>query len=328
VPDPCGGPRSGRAGVGVLGAFWDGVAGSLAGRWSSIGGPALVFWAGVGLVWAAGHGGWGAIGRQLGRLDGQKAGTQVAVLAAGLVVVAASALLVSRMTLPVLRLIEGYWPRPLSRLRELAVRRREARIEAWEAEWQSLATRLDGPDASRPDAQLFVRLDERLHYVPGRASRRTPTRVGDALSAAEGTAFDRYGLDALKCWPALWAVLPEQHRADLVAARQAVDTTVAAMIWAGVFCFTAVWVWWTPLLGLAVLLMTYFVWLPQRVQTYADLIVATFDVHRVALYEALRWPQPARPVDERACGLAVTDFLWTGNTSSTVRYSSEPTNDR
>jgi hypothetical protein len=312
----------------MLSAFWDSVAGSLAERWAAVAGPAVTFWLGVGLAWAAGHGGRTAVEREFGRLDGQEAGTQVALLVAGLVVVTVSALLVSRATLPLLRLVEGYWPRPLDRLGERAVRRRHARIEAWEQEWQRLAVAHDQPGAAHLDAQRFVRLDERLHHVPARASRRMPTRVGDILSAAEGTAYERYGLDTVRCWPALWGLLPEQQRNDLTAARRSVDTAVAAMIWAAVFCFTAVWVWWALPLGLLVLLAAYFVWLPQRAQTYADLVAATFHVHRTALYDALRWPLPDSPAAERAAGEAVTEFLWNGSVADTPKYVARPPDDR
>jgi hypothetical protein len=151
-----------------------------------------------------------------------------------------------------------------------------------------------------------------------------PTRVGDMLSWAEGAPFERYGLDTVRCWPALWSLLPEERRADLTAARHAVDAAVAAMIWAVAFCLAAVWAWWALPMGALVLLGAYLVWLPRRVRAYADLIVAAFDVHRTALYQALRWPLPASPAEEHAAGLAVTDFLWAGSDRPDPRYTAGP----
>ena len=120
----------------TLGKFWDAVAGKLADRWRHR----------ARRRWCSGRGEYWR-GRSLGRdglacqrsptgLTARGAAAQVAALLGALVVVAASAIVVQRLTTPVLRLLEGYWPRWLHGLtdwrRGHVLRSKAADDKAWQ----------------------------------------------------------------------------------------------------------------------------------------------------------------------------------------------------
>ena len=55
-------------------------------------------------------------------------------------------------------------------------------------------------------------------------------------------------------------------------------------------------------------------------EIYGDLLEATFDVYRFALYEALRFPQPTNTLEERASGEQLTTYLFFGETEEPVTF--------
>jgi hypothetical protein len=300
-----------------VGTFWSAVSGKLADRWATLSAPALVFWLGGLLAWAYSKGGFHELTILTHWLNKQTAATQIAVLLAALLSVAASAVVVSRLTFPVLRLLEGYWPRPLGWLRTLMVQRIQRRAAADDAAMQRLAPLVLGSPtathtATAGELAKFVRLDQRRRRRPGAASRLLPTRLGNILCAAETWPDRKYGLDAVVVWPRLWLVLSDSTRQELIAARAALDSTVNAAIWGLLFCFFAIW---TPLAlvpGLGVPVAAIVVWAPSRAEIFADLVEAAYDLYRTALYQQLRWPLPESPAQEIDQGKQLTAYLWRG----------------
>ena len=67
--------------------------------------------------------------------------------------------------------------------------------------------------------------------------------------------------------------------------------------------------------------------LPARARSYGAVVEAAVDVHRTALYSALRWPLPATPADERADGAALTEYLWRGSDATAPNFDNSGTND-
>lgn len=147
----------------------------------------------------------------------------------------------------------------------------------------------------------MIELDERRRRYPS-IQRLLPTRLGNRIRAAEDEPKGRYGLDAVLTWGYLWLLLPETARAELVAARSALDRAVAGIIWSALFIL---FLFWTPsaipVSVLSVLLITL-IWLPAQADRYAALILTTFDLYRFDLYKAARWPLPATPDDELRTG--------------------------
>lgn len=285
--------------------LWTGLGDRLAERFIvAVLTPAFVFWAGGLVAWAAPDR-WRDVGHWIAHLSTPAA---IAVAAGALVVVVASGAVVGRFQLGVIRLLEGYWPARLDRLRDRLVERRTDWVGPAEERVQVLA---DGLEDRPPNEQEeFARLDERLRRMP-ESGRRMPTRLGNILRAAEALPRAKYGLDAPKCWPRLWLVLPDSTRSELNAARAALDAGAATWLWGLLFVIWTVWAWWAAPAGLLVAAGSY-VWMVRAATTYADLIESAFDVHRGALYQALRWPLPADAGEELALGEALTLYLWRG----------------
>jgi hypothetical protein len=319
----------------MLGKFWEGVGDKLADRWSAtLLAPAFVFWAG-GLLALAERSGWNDI---LQRFDPLTEAEKVAVLVGGLVLVAVSSEVVRSLTLPVLRAVEGYWPRWLWWLRRPFVSWQGFWVARAERRWQELAhtstymltpqeraeyDTLDSSESrwqelwdksfaslSPQERDEYVALDQRLRQYPADRSHWMPTRLGNILRAAERRPQVRYGLDAIICWPRLWLLLPDGARSELVAARQSLDAAMRLVIWGVLFIVWTTLSWWAALAGLVVILWSYRSALGAAV-VYGDLLEAAFDVHRGKLYEALRLPLPTS-TDERVQGRLVTQYLFRG----------------
>lgn len=304
----------------MLTAFWQGVGSKLADRWSSTAVGSLVFWAlGLGaLAWRFGFG--AAVTTVSTWISARPALVQGALVVGTLVVVAGSASLVARVTLPVTQVLEGYgWPFwlrwPLVRWTAWRVRRAEERFQRAEAlkEDESLSG-----VARRRSVDRTARLELWLRRFPTEAdlqepARLMPTRLGNVLRAAETRPTDKYGLDAVICWPRLWLCMPDTARQELTAARGALDTAIGACCWAALF---VVWTPWQPVaLPAAVVfaVVAYRLWAVPRAAAYGELVEAAFDLHRGELYTALRWPRPENPAQEHGAGKAVTSYLWRGS---------------
>jgi hypothetical protein len=307
----------------MIGALSTAVAGKLADRWAAASAPALVFWLGGLLAWASGEGGRGDIETTTEWLNRQTAPVQVAVIVAALLAVTGSAIIVERLTTPVLRLLEGYWPGWLAPLRRRLVARAVTRAKKDEMAWQELVLEVQPP--ATPDAEQlaeFARLDDERRRRPSAANRYMPTRIGNILRAAETRPRDKYGLDVIAVWPQLWLVLPDTTRTELTNARIELNAAAASAIWGLLFCAFAVLTLLAVPVGLVVALATIRFWVPARAKRYGDLVEAAYDLHRFDLYEQLRWPLPTNPREERRQGERLTRYLWRGSDAPEPTFTS------
>ena len=295
-----------------MSSFWAGLGGRLADRWLAVALPSLLFWLAGIAAWLSGHGGWERLTTLLGDLDRASTGEAVLVAALALLVVAGSAAVVERLTLPVLRLLEGYWPGWLRPVRARAVAWRGVRIARDEARYQELERAVDEGRAEPGSVDELVSLDERLRRTPA-AGRRMPTRLGDVLRAAEMLPHGKYGLDVVRCWPRLWLLLPDSARQELLGARRNLDASVTALTWAVLAAGWTVSAWWMLPVAVVAVATVHRWWLLPAAEVYGDLVEAAFDVHRTALYDALRWPLPGNPLAESELGLRLTTYLWRGS---------------
>jgi hypothetical protein len=310
-----------------VGKFWDSIGEKLAERWATVSIPALVFWLGGLLAWLSGHGGFHALKAPADWLGEQPGPTQIVVLIAALLGVAASGIVVGRLTTPVLRLMEGYWPRFLDFVRRPLVERVQKKADSIRIKFQAVAEPvLTGVPSPTPQQQAeYIRLTQRWRRLPGQG-RYQPTRIGNTLRAGESRPVDKYGLDAVAVWPHLWLLLPETVRSELTAARGSLDAAVGAFIWGVLFVVFTPWTPWAAVAGLVVAGAAYCVWVPDRAEVYADLVEAAFDLHRGALYTQLRWPMPENPQDERAKGRGLTTYLLRGTSGSQPSFTSSAAN--
>jgi hypothetical protein len=303
----------------VLTKFWEGLGTKLAERWAGVATPALLFWAGGLVAYLYSRDGTRTLQNLVKEIARRSATEQVALAVGALVLVATSALVVQRLTLPVIRALEGYWP--VLRLVQSSFNRwRSTRLTKAEERWQALFSRIEAMTASWEERAEFAALDRRLRRVPSSPTSRMPTRLGDILRAAESWPGDKYGLDAVKCWPRLWLLLPDTARTELVGARGALDAAAGVWVWGLLFMVWGLWAWWAFLGGLVVAVLAYYVWMLAAAAAYGDLLEASFDVYRPQLYEALRWPLPSSPAEEREQGEALSRYMWRGSTASLPRF--------
>lgn len=306
-----------------MGKFWESVGEKLADRWAAISVPALVFWLGGLLAWVSGHGGFHALKAPADWLGKQPGPTQIAIVLAVLLGVAASGIVVTRLAAPVLRLMEGYWPRFLDVVRRPLAERARKKADSITTKFQTVAGPvLTGVPPPTPQQQAdYTRLTHQWRRFPGQG-RYQPTRIGNTLRAGESRPVDKYGLDAVAVWPHLWLLLPETARSELAAARGSLDSAVGAFIWGVLFVAFTSWTPWAAAAGLVVAAAAYWLWVPDRAEVYADLVEATFDLHRGALYSQLRWPMPDNPQDERAMGRQLTAYLMRGTSGTKPSFTS------
>lgn len=289
----------------MLTSFWTGMSGKLAERGvAAILSPAFLFWAGG--VAAAGQ--IDDLAARFGDLTGAEQG---AAVVGGFLLVALSGIVAQALALPTLRLLEGYWPRPLDPLRHRLTAVRSRRLDEAGERWRALALARHTRVLSPSERDEYARLERLRQQGPTRAELRMPTRLGNVLRAAEARPGERYGLDAIVCWPRLWMVLPETARTEVGAARQALDARVEVWIWSVLFCAWVPLAWWAAIAGIVVATAAYKA-LVSAAATYGQLVVATYDLYRAALYTALRVPLPGSLTEERAAGAALTRYLSRG----------------
>jgi hypothetical protein len=164
-----------------------------------------------------------------------------------------------------------------------------------------------------------ARLDARLARYPVDPRRLMPTRLGNLLRAAEEYPQVRYGLATSVCWPRLWLLLPEEAQKTLAGARQRLNGAARFSLWGALFASWTVWAWWAAPLAVVAAIAAYWAML-DAAGVYGDLLRAAFDLHRFALYEALRWPLPAGPEGEEVQGQRLSEYLFRGAASKSVQF--------
>lgn len=230
-----------------------------------------------------------------------------------LLLVTLAAYLLNLLARPIAHLYEGYaWPRFLRRWRTKQVRR----------EWEKL--RRERAEAALARAMgRYASVQERLHYeYPPEADLLLPTRLGNIVRAAEAYPGRTYGMDAPFWWPRLWPLLPQEQRDAL---EDALTTMMAALnlglLLPAVTVYATVYVARSPIplawaWACAVLLAGgFFSWLcvqgaSVQARAYGQQIRVAVDLHRFALFAALRFPVPATPVEERVLWEKLSSWLY------------------
>lgn len=298
----------------MLAKFSEGLEGKLAEQWiATVLSPAFGFWAG-GLVAIVYDRGWAELATWFIQ---QRQPLQIGILVVALVGVAASAQIINRFDHALIRVLEGYWPRWLNPLRRRLVTRQTERYRQADERFQELDTKLAAALAAKvpPDPAVYEEycmLDWSLRRMPAKPEQTMPTGLGNRLRATERISIDKYGLDAVICWPRLWLVLPVETRNEVSAAREALDAAARLWLWGALFILWTIWAWWAAPVGIVVVLLAHR-WMLNAADIHGDIVEAAFDVHRFKLYEALRWPVPKNPAAEGETGKALTRYLWRGS---------------
>lgn len=295
----------------MLPKFLDSLGDTLAKEWvAKVFTPAFVFWFGGLLTWALhSPANWNTLEQWLS----QKTLVQpLTTLIVGLLILATSAIAVQQFELPILRLLEGYWPRWMQPLKKRLIKKQKLKAEQAEKRFQALATKGIGR-LTPEEADEYVQLDWQLKQTPTESDRLMPTQLGNILRAAERRPLEKYGLESVICFPRLWLLLPNEVKTELTEARARLNTMVRVWTWALLFLIWGVWTWWAIPVGILSALLAHR-WMLNAAATYGDLVESAFDLHRTALYQSLRFPLPKNPTEEQQTGRALTDYLWRGFT--------------
>ncbi|GAA1939358.1 hypothetical protein [Kitasatospora viridis] len=310
----------------MLTAFWEGLGGKLGERGSAgYGGPLLVLLAGW-LAWTyhrhgltglePGH--WKDRSAELTRLE---ASEQLLLVLLLMLLAYALGVVGRRLSVPLLRLLEGYWPARAAQ--PLAFRRFERRQADRTAATQLHRAHAAAPHevAARQRMARLARLERRIAAVPADPDAVLPTRLGNLLRTAEEGPRHRYGIDPVVCWPHLWLLLDDGERAELTAARGTLQAATGSFLWGLALLLYVPLAWWMLLLAPIVCALSYYGTALAAARTYRDLVLAATDLHRFDLYAAVHWPPPADPSQDVASGRALTEFLRRGIPPKDLRYA-------
>jgi hypothetical protein len=218
------------------------------------------------------------------------------------------ALVLQPLQLALVRALEGYWPEPLARRGR----------KRWQRRYETLSEKA-APRAEVPDAATVAAMadaESRLQRLfPSDPEWLLPTRLGNALRAAESRAGEPYGLDAVVVWPRLYPLLPDGVRALVDDQRDGLDLAARfCAIFAAAAVISLVLLvshgWWL-LVPAACLLLA---WISYRgavaaAIAYGEGIRSAIDLHRFDLLAALHLPLPATLEQERAVNEQVSLFL-------------------
>ncbi|OUC13653.1 MAG: hypothetical protein B0A82_16130 [Alkalinema sp. CACIAM 70d] len=298
--------------------FLEGIGNKLVEQWvANLLTPAFIFWLG-GFVAAMQRFGWTGWQQWFAQLVEP---LQLAVLFASLLLVATSAFAIQRLDLVVLRWFEGYWPTWMNPIKQGLLNRQKARLQRLDQRWQELAAKRDQTgQLTVGETDEFVQIDWQLRQVPAQPDRLMPTKLGNLLRSAESHPSDKYGLDAIICWPRLWLVLPDGVKKELQEARSDLNTAARVWLWGVLFAVWSIWAWWVLPIALLVTLFAHH-WMLNAAATYGDLLESAFDLHRFELYKALHWPLPTNPAEEQQLGRQLTEYLWRGSHRDTPQFT-------
>ncbi len=297
----------------MLTKFSETISGKLGEQWiATVLTPSFAFWLG-GFVFYILQFGWAHLGAAF---TAQTDLIQLIILALALLGVAASGQIVQRFDLSILRALEGYWPRRLDPLRKFMRSLQSKRLQQSETRFQELDRLIKADMAARrvPDPELMDErsaLDQSLRRYPADMEDVMPTLLGNTLRAAERMPHNKYGLDAIICWPRLWLLLPGEARSDISTSRQALDAAARLWLWGLLFLVWSIWSLWAIPIGLLVMVFAYR-WMINSAGEYGDLIESAYDLYRSKLYQELRWPLPNNPAEEFIQGQELTTYLWRG----------------
>jgi hypothetical protein len=215
---------------------------------------------------------------------------------------------------------EGYW-------RPSCLRRPGIRFERWRY------GRRDDNDSS--DSTRMLR------EFPSSTEDFLPTRLGNALLAAENYSRERYGLDSVLFWPRQYLLLPDAVRTVVDDGRRAVDqfvvvatlsaATAVVAVGMGVRGLLSGMVWIPSALGAAGLAFVTYRSAVSAAIAFGDLVRSVYDLYRRDLLSALGVAYPETPEEEHRLWTAIGQYLFRGATDSAdealIRYIRSPKAD-
>jgi hypothetical protein len=216
----------------------------------------------------------------------------------------------------------------------------------WEGYWRPSCLRRPGIWVERC---RYGRLDDddssdstrMLREFPSNTEDFLPTRLGNALLAAENYSRERYGLDSVLFWPRQYLLLPDAVRTVVDDGRRAIDQFVvvatlsaATALVAGGMGVTGLLgstVWIPSALGAAGLTFLTYRSAVSAAIAFGDLVRSAYDLYRRDLLSALGIAAAETPEEERRLWIAIGQYLFRGATDTgdetLIRYIRSPKSD-
>ena len=221
------------------------------------------------------------------------------------------AVLFHPLQLSVVKLLEGYWPARMSALTTYGVRRQNQHRSRLSAGTALAPGVPPTPSEVRRAGLALVVLRQRF---PSESGLTRPTRLGNALAAAEDRAGRPYGWDAPVAWPRLYPLLGDPVRVMVDNRRDMLDAMVRLSV-TGLVCGIGSVVLLAPtgrwvLLSAVPLLLARLAYgaAVAAALSYGEGLRVAFDLHRFDLYGALRIDVPATRDEERQVNAVLCDF--------------------
>jgi hypothetical protein len=161
-----------------------------------------------------------------------------------------------------------------------------------------------------------------------------PTRLGNALRAAERYPHDRYGADSIIVWPRLAPLVPPRFAAQLDEFRGAMEFLVVVATWSAIYAATtgaglvvlggSPWVFALVLLG--GFSMAWFAYRGAVVAAveYGEQLRVGHDLYRFRLIRQLHLPAPSSLDEEKRQWEALHEFIYSNYVESLTYEPGEP----
>jgi hypothetical protein len=270
--------------------------------------PVLAFWAGVGALTATAYG-WSQVDSWWQHLDTSRHIALILATVAGLVFMAT---VIGTQVVPITRMLEGYWSRSWA---DKTIGR--------------LGRHLQGKRRTRlhKDTSSMGYLREYLAFAPAEFGPVMPTRLGNALRAAESYPGDgeRWGLDAVFWWPRLYLILPDSTRDHVDEARASMDQLILISVLSAAFATVAIGfgiagltpaVWVSCAIGALILARLSYLAAVTSAGVFGDLARSCFDLFHGDLLTHLGWQTPDNLPDERVLWGALGQQLYRRSANS------------
>lgn len=193
--------------------------------------------------------------------------------------------------------------------------------------WRKLATRRlhsEGVDLAEQMPQADTQIRSAQSYAlyfrfPTDKTYVRPTRLGNAMTAAEEYAFKQYGIDTVLWWPRLAPLLPETFRAQVDTALTPLLSllnlsTLLALLGVSA-AITAVFLvaLWLLVTGVVTVLLARFCYLAAVVQAtdYGQHVRVAFDLYRHEVLKQMHIPLPKSLEEESALWEALSAWVFT-----------------
>ncbi|WP_156163958.1 hypothetical protein [Methanosarcina sp. 1.H.T.1A.1] len=287
--------------------------------------PALFFWGGGLLVWCTSDG-WNleTFIDWFKNLEGLNSSQAVFLFLFFVLFLIVSTKLVEWIQSPLIRFAEGYWPIfPLNKLGDYLVNHLRSKMKPKILRYDDIGRKYEnlkdpksvakGPsDSERIE---FAKLETELNQYPN--DMVLPTKFGNIIRAAEEYPSDCYGLETMRVWPDLWLLLPDRVRDELSKANKDISERITWFFWVSSFSLWTIVAWavwdkivlWPLFVAFFGTVSVYYLGLIPAASNFGDLLRASFDLHRFAVYEALHLPLPFDPNDEDKDGENLSQYL-------------------